>query len=85
MTYRVRRQALTGKLILQRDGAIDIDGWHDARPQDTTAEEFHLVHPSVWRSVNDRIDRYERRAKRQRDAIARRAAAQQPANQEPQT
>lgn len=81
MTYRVRKQGVTGKLILQ----APIGGeWFDVR--DATAAEpgipFEIVHLDTLEKMladakllRARVDKYERRSKGQRDAADRRKAA----------
>lgn len=84
--YRVRKQALTGKLILQHDMAIGPDGyvsWTDAQAM---PGEYAMVPIQTYLALIEergkhaaRIERYDRRAKAQKDA---RAAKQQPQEQQ---
>lgn len=73
-SYRVRTQSLTGKLILQYDMTV---GWADVK---SMPGEFALLEVEEYQRLlirlemqADRIARYERRARAQTDARARKA------------
>lgn len=74
MTYRVRRQRLTGKLILQH-ATIDFPStWTDCFG--LAYGTFSIIDTDRLRELEARISKYERRAAGQRKANeARKAAA----------
>jgi hypothetical protein len=65
VTYRVRKQALTGKLVLQHETtALGTGGWCDV--PELRPGEFEIVPADELAALRQRIARYERRAAGQR-------------------
>jgi len=84
MTYRVRKQALTGKMVLQikvtTDGA---DDWRDVQ-NERGSGPFEIIDTIDLAALHQRIAKYERRAAGQRKAAQARAERAKPVNPEPQ-
>lgn len=68
MTYRVRKQAITGKLVLQVNSG---EGWGDVRGINPEAFAILTFHEAD--EMRCRIAKYEHRAEAQRIARANRA------------